>query len=163
MQLCATIQPHSPRRDSSTRPKEGRFQINRYPQSRWMSRRNTYLEFDRIAVVHSSDHVATVLLNEFDTVSRLLKPVERQRYLGLTKARRYLCPRCYRTSERLAPVFIPTAQLQPNSPQAKEVLCLVCGDSTPVLRPPCSDVHCKSNVVCNKEAWGTLCLVCAAT
>ena len=142
----------------------GVLQTNEYLYSdiRWMKRRLEYLESDRISVAHSSDHVGHDILMEFETAARLLKPADTRQLLGLTKARRYLCPPCHDWASELSSELVRTALLVPNKPSANVVTCLVCGESTSITRGSCITTGCKSNVICANPRWGSICLTCGA-
>ena len=130
-----------------------------YPGTNWAARRLQYSQNDRLSVAYSTDHVGTLLLEEFDTAVRLLKSAQVKRFFGLTKARRYLCPYCCYEAEHIDRL-IRLAQLAPNSPSATAVSCFVCGNITTVERKVCTEKGCKSNVICAEPDWGLICLVC---
>jgi hypothetical protein len=131
-----------------------------YPDVRWFPLRRQYAHNDRTAVAFSTDTTVYYLMREFEAVVNLLKPAQAQRFLGLTKARRYLCPSCAQDTSWLCDDLVPTAQLMPNTSTAMAVHCLLCGEIADVTRVKCVKGSCKSNVICADHDWGAICLIC---
>jgi hypothetical protein len=127
-----------------------------HPGAKWIKRRRDHLENDRFSAVFLSDHVVHVMLREFDIARRLLKPLERWRYLDLSKARRYHCLYCQNEARDFGDL-IALAQLVPGRLSVK---CIICEKSTIVVRKRCISQNCKSNVICADPEWGSICLLC---
>jgi len=120
----------------------------------WPQRRREYLNSDRLTPLYGNDHAGDALLLEFDAVVEHMRPAELRRLFEFhKKARRYICPHCMNEADNER---IPLAQLRPNDPNAMEVYCFVCGNSTAVMRQKCKEIGCPSNVLLEDET----CLVC---
>jgi hypothetical protein len=113
------------------------------------------------------NHIIYKLACEIDIVVDLLKPAEVLKYFNLGKntPRRYICPVCY--LEAFRETFsqaglnydIPRlAQLKPNDSTSTSVYCIVCNESSTVVREKCSDEDCQGNVI---EEEG-ICLTCGS-
>lgn len=125
----------------------------------WFSLRRKYLDSTPAAIAFSfsNDETPAELAWEAMKLLDLLKPSERDHYLGMTpKARRYICYQC--ALECRDAGFRPeTAQLHPNEPRSKSIYCFVCEQNQTVKRKNCKSRSCKGNVI---ESHDLVCLTC---
>ncbi|RSV39939.1 hypothetical protein CA234_13050 [Sphingomonas sp. ABOLE] len=98
-----------------------------------------------------------MVLSQLDIAVRHLTPAEAQHFFGFDKRRRaYVCPHCYRASNRDWQVTWPKlAQLTDKTHQAKSLGCFVCGETTQVERVPCHSPECLGDVIGEE-----ICLTC---
>jgi hypothetical protein len=104
------------------------------------------------------NHIIYKLACEIDLLVNLLEPAEVCKYFNFNKkSRSYICPACYSSSFRETGDVPPRlAQLKPNQPTSTSVYCIVCNESSTVVREDCSHEDCQGNVI---EEEG-ICLTC---
>lgn len=106
---------------------------------------------------------------EIDLVIDLLQPSEARKYFKFEKKqRRYICPVCYSRAFRetyaqagLEDDIPRLAQLVPNDPTSNSLYCIVCNESSSVVREDCSVEDCPGNVI-DYELYG-ICLTCGGS
>ena len=127
----------------------------------WFKKRNAYLDSVPSAAWACTGN-GFRLSREFDAISDLLSTAELKRYFDFNRRRRrYICPSCKRDCLEVSSDFTPlTAQLVPNSPGARNVLCVVCRQQFPVRRSSCQESDCPGNVIHVGEFSDNECLTC---
>jgi len=117
----------------------------------WVEQRRNYLSNNYETIVYSSDHINCYYAWELQKVASLLSPSEVKKFFGYYKKQRaYICPACDCTEE------FKVAYLKPNKPDSVSLSCIVCGESTPVIRKSCK--YCKGNVLSKSN----VCLLCGS-
>jgi hypothetical protein len=109
----------------------------------------------------SHDRSISELACEINLVVDLLKPTEVGKYFNFNKKqRRYICPVCYEKAfsedfvhRGLSDRIPKLAQLKPNEPTSTSVYCIVCNESSPVVRKKCSVKGCEGNVIKIEEGY----------
>jgi hypothetical protein len=124
----------------------------------WTGFRKSYLS-DRADALMNIDFVEGKTVWEGMQLLRILTASERKKYLGVSKARRYICTECthsyqeyYHSCEN-----VKSAQLDPNIPTSTELKCFICGSSVLVKRHNCLNAECPGNVIDPEES---ICLTC---
>lgn len=135
----------------------------------WIENRKRFIQNEPqsmlLELLSGYDHIMYKLAREIGHVVDLLEPAEVLKYFNLGKntPRRYICPVCYweafrgTFSQAGLNYDIPRlAQLKPNEPTSTSVYCIVCNESSTVVREDCSHEDCQGNVI---EEEG-ICLTC---
>ncbi len=144
----------------------------------WIENRKRFIQNEPQFMLledRSHDRSISKLACEIDLVVHLLQPAEARKYFNLIKKQRpYICPVCYEEgfSEDLVHtglsdrIPIPKlARLKPNEPTSTSVYCIVCNESSIVVRKKCS--VCKGNVIKIEEGYEIekgygICLTCGS-
>jgi hypothetical protein len=115
----------------------------------WVRLRTNHLEERPIFKAYAVDDVTSRLCLEMEQMIRILGRAELSAFFGFDKnQRRYICPRCYCACGCDCDLPYPrTAQLHPNTPEATNLHCFVCGNDIEVLRRDCQQPECKGNVI----------------
>jgi hypothetical protein len=129
-----------------------------FPGERWFSVRREFLRGGPNAALGAAEYATNNACREANIVKRLLLPRQVETYLGVDKKQRaYFCPVCLDDASTEAEVLPFLAVLRPNSREAAEVYCPVCGDVRPIERVEHRKNGCDGNVV---SADTGQCLVC---
>lgn len=150
------------------------------PPESWIKIRRKFIQDEPQSVLllllereedRQDDRDAYQMNLEIDLVIKLvLEPSETLKYFKFEKKqRRYICPVCYSRAfgEAYAQAgledYIPRlAQLLvPNDPTNNSLYCIVCDESSSVVREDCSVEDCKGNVI-DYELCG-ICLTCGGS
>ena len=129
---------------------------------RWVALRKQFIEESPDSVWAPSENVYIGINREIGRTVELFSPSEVLQFIGLNKKqRRYFCPECERECDNfsLKERDIRLAQLEPNTPYSKTVVCYACQSTFPVRRSPCTSEGCKGNVIDATEYDGQ-CLTC---
>ncbi len=138
----------------------------------WLDARRSFIENmpDSLLwepeAIRQFDYTNLTLAIEVSIIIDLLQPSEVRKYFGFEKKqRRYVCPSCYWATfyecycQGGAKEEIPRlAQLSPNKPDSVSVYCLVCGETSLVVRNKCGEEDCASNVI----SGDGMCLLCCS-
>jgi len=127
---------------------------------RWIALRREFLNASPVAVgSYAGQDVAIASLNrELPKVVELLKPAELRRFFAFEKRQRsYVCYNCCSALRDYWTEDVMLAQLSPNTPTSTSLHCIACDENTTVVRRPCTQAGCRSNVI---EAEDGVCLVC---
>jgi hypothetical protein len=128
-----------------------------FPSERWASVRLRFLEQAPIAELGAYEYARNRVCWELSVVIDLLKPSKVKQFFGIDKKQRqYSCPGCLDEANRDAGFEHKLAVLKPKGPKATSIYCPVCDYNYTVVREPCSESHCKGNVI--HPEWG--CLTC---
>lgn len=127
------------------------------PGENWASIRVAYLRTMPSAVFSGEDFAINQVCWELSLVFDLLKPAQVLQHFNINKRqRRYLCPKCNNESSGDWEFIYKLAVLDPNEPSSTTLFCPVCNAKHRILRKPCSNSSCKSNVLSSEN----LCLKC---
>jgi cytochrome c553 len=110
------------------------------------------------ALLGGAEFERNVVMRQFDIALRHLQPAEAKRLLAFNKRNRaYLCPSCHGAANRDGGDDFPKlAQLETKNPICASLKCIVCGETSIVLREHCKLEQCKGNVISDEG----LCLTC---
>ncbi|MDZ8108445.1 MAG: hypothetical protein RM338_22865 [Nostoc sp. DedQUE12a] len=136
----------------------------------WIKYRKDFIEKEPDSVLYQQaelteyNKIIYILSREVNLLIGILKPAETRKYFNFDKKqRRYICPYCYdcafrKTYLEEGSYEMPRlAQLLPNESASTSVYCLVCSQTSEVLREDCSNNNCRGNVI--DEGYG-ICLTC---
>ena len=129
----------------------------------WLQCRFNYLEDKPESRLLAGEGYSTNISVYLEMLNAMnfLKPKEIERYFGLSKARRYICPTCDNDVFRDIEILPKSAQLEPNLPSSNIIKCVICGEKSKIMRIKCRSADCPSNVIYfDKHNNNHLCLVC---
>lgn len=125
-------------------------------RTKWVALRRRHLDETPESVAFSTDFNEARLIQECMLLPTLLSRAEIAKHLDMSKSQRwYICSHCAEESGD-AELRPKTAQLKPNSPASRAVLCFVCRIDMPVTRHPCAEADCRGNVIDSESR----CLTC---
>ncbi|WP_099081506.1 hypothetical protein, partial [Nostoc linckia] len=94
------------------------------------------------------DYSTNTAMDQIETALKYLSTSECKLFFGLDiRRRRYRCPSCYAAANTDFQEALPhLAQLPPNTPNATELTCVVCEETSVVERLDCPNPNCRGNV-----------------
>jgi len=130
----------------------------------WLQCRFTYLEGKPESRLLTGDDYYSInfeVYQEMLSAMNFLKSGEIEKYFGLSKARRHICPICDNKGFRECEILPKCAQLDPNLPKSNILKCVICGEKSKIMRIKCQSADCPSNVIyLDKYKNEHSCLVC---
>jgi hypothetical protein len=150
---------HSINRNTNVRPKDVLLFILQVSTDilgshSWIDTRRSYLN-DNLYSASKTGETKTDLAWEIARVMEIFSKGEvRRLLLDVGDRRQYQCPLCFYSDAEIENRF---AVLEPNTPASKSIHCLVCEESTTILRRDCDHDDCLGNVIFEEDE---LCLTC---
>ncbi|MGJ8649661.1 MAG: hypothetical protein ACSHX4_04825 [Opitutaceae bacterium] len=150
---------HSINRNTNVRPKDVLLYILQVSTDilgsySWIDTRRSYLN-DNLYSASKTGETETDLAWEIARVMEMLSKGEvRRLLLDVGDRRQYQCPLCFSNDAEIENCF---AVLEPNTPASTSIYCLVCEESTTILRRNCDHDDCPGNVIYEGDE---VCLTC---